>query len=59
MKSKNIKMFDERQINSIRRMDNLVKKINYQLLRNSPLMRKSPSFQSGLFSIFNVNRKNL
>ncbi len=34
MKSKNIKMFDERQINSIRRMDNLVKKINYQLLRN-------------------------
>ena len=59
MKRKNIKMITERQINSTRRNDKLVEKINCQLRRNSALMRNLPSFQSGFSSIFGINRKDL
>ena len=52
-------MITKRQINSTRRIDKLVKKINCQLQRNSALMRKLPSFQSGFSSIFDINRKDL
>ena len=59
MKRKKIKMITERKINSTRRTDKLVKKINCQLRRNSALMRNLPSFQSGFSSIFDINRKDL
>src|SRR5574344_2738852 len=59
MKRKNIKMITERQINSTRRTNKLVKKINCQLQRNSALMRNLPSFQSGFSSIFDINRKDI
>ena len=52
-------MITKRQINSTRRTDKLVKKINCQLQRNSALMRNLPSFQSGFSSIFDINRKDL
>ena len=52
-------MITERKINSTRRTDKLVKKINCQLRRNSALMRNLPSFQSGFSSIFDINRKDL
>lgn len=53
------RMITERQINSTRRNDKLVEKINCQLRRNSALMRNLPSFQSGFSSIFDINRKDL
>ncbi len=53
------RMITERQINSTRRNDKLVDKINCQLRRNSALMRNLPSFQSGFSSIFDINRKDL
>ena len=59
MKRKKINMITERQINSTRRTDKMIKKINCQLRRNSALMRNLPSFQSGFSSIFDINRKDL
>lgn len=59
MKRKNINMITERQINSTRRTDKMIKKINCQLRRNSALMRNLPSFQSGFSSIFDINRNDL
>ena len=52
-------MITERQINSTRRTDKMIKKINCQLRRNSALMRNLPSFQSGFSSIFDINRNDL
>ena len=52
-------MITERQLNSTRRNDKLVEKINCQLRRNSALMRNLPSFQSGFSSVFDINRKDL
>lgn len=52
-------MITERKINSTRRTDKMIKKINCQLRRNSALMRNLPSFQSGFSSIFDINRNDL